>query len=59
MQDHTSKETTAYLDRTVPDHTKNHPPKSPDLNYIEDLWSYMDREIRKIRNIKDTKDLEK
>ena len=51
MQDHTSKETTAYLDRTVP--------KSPDLNYIEDLWSYMDREIRKIRNIKDTKELEK
>lgn len=56
---HTSKETTAYLDRTVPDRIKNHPPMSPDFNCIEDIWSYMDREIRKIRNIKDTKELEK
>jgi hypothetical protein len=63
MQDgarpHTAADSLELLDRIAPDRIKNHPAKSPDLNCIEDLWSYMDREIRKKRNIQDINQLQK
>jgi hypothetical protein len=63
MQDgataHTSKASVAYLDRVAPDRLRNHPPQSPDFNPIENVWSYLDREIRKHKNVKDIDDLKK
>ena len=56
MQDgaksHTAGESIELLDRIAPDRIQNHPPQSPDLNMIEDIWSHMDRDK------KDLKDLE-
>ena len=53
MQDgakaHTAKESIEFLDKVAPDRIKNHPPNSPDFNPIEDMWSHLDREIRKVK----------
>ena len=35
------------LDEIAPDWMKDYPPKSPDFNIIEDVWSYLDRERKK------------
>ena len=56
---HTAGVTLAELDKIAPDHIKNHPPQSPDLNIIEDIWAHMGREIRKEKNIADIDDLQK
>ena len=61
MQDgarpHTAKKTIELLDELDPDRIQDHPPNSPDFNPIEDVWSYLDREIRKVgsKSIKDLK----
>jgi len=63
MQDgakpHTAAGSLTVLDEIAPDRIKDHPAKSPDMNCIEDLWSHMDREIRKQRNIQDIHQLQK
>jgi transposase len=63
MQDgarpHTSRESVALLNQIAPDRIKNHPPQSPDFNPMEDLWSYMDREVRKVKNIENIAGLKK
>ena len=61
MQDgakaHTAKESIELLDKVAPDRIKNHPPKSPDFNPVEDMWSHLDREIRKVKGIKNIEQL--
>ena len=39
---HKAKNSMKVLDELV----VSHPPKSPDLNPIEDIWSYLDREVK-------------
>src|SRR5690606_19159270 len=56
---HTATETKACLDEIAPDRIPNHPAKSPDLNCIEDIWSHMDREIRKQRNVPNIESLKR
>ena len=46
---HTAISTTALLDELAPDRIRDHPPRSPDLNPMEDIWSYLDGEIKKKR----------
>jgi hypothetical protein len=46
---HTAKQTTELLDEIAPDRIQDHPPNSPDLNPMEDIWSYLDGEIKKKR----------
>ena len=46
---HTAKKTTNLLDEIAPDRIRDHPPNSPDLNPMEDIWSYLDGEIKKKR----------
>lgn len=46
---HTAKITTDLLDEIAPDRIRDHPPNSPDLNPMEDVWSYLDGEIKKKR----------
>ena len=46
---HTAKITTDLLDEIAPDRIRDHPPNSLDLNPIEDVWSYLDGEIKKKR----------
>lgn len=54
---HTARLTTALLDEIAPDRLRDHPPNSPDFNIMEDIWSYLDREIKKkkIRSIEHLK----
>lgn len=63
MQDgakpHTAREIIDYLDQIAPDRIKDHPPRSPDFNCVEDLWSHVDREIRKVKNIQNTEELKR
>ena len=56
---HTATETKACLDEIAPDRIPNHPAKSPDLNCIEDIWSHMDREVRKQRNVPNIESLKR
>ena len=53
MQDndpkHTAKITTDLLDGIAPDRIGDHPPNSPDLNPMEDVWSYLDGTVKKKR----------
>jgi len=56
---HTATETKDCLDEIAPDRIPNHPAKSPDLNCIEDIWSHMDREIRKQRNVPNIESLKR
>ena len=46
---HTAITTKALLDEIAPDRIRDHPPNSPDLNPMEDIWSYLDGEIKKRR----------
>ena len=39
----------ALLDEIASDRIRDHPPNSPDLNPMEDIWSYLDGEIKKRR----------
>ena len=61
MQDgakaHIAKESIELLDKAAPDRIKNHPPKSPDFNPVEDMRSHLDREIRKVKGIKNIEQL--
>jgi transposase len=50
---HRARDSRTLLDQIAPDRIKNHPPKSPDFNPMEDLWSHLDREIRKVNRIPD------
>lgn len=52
-----AKESIELLDKVAPDRIKNHPPKSPDFNPVEDMWSHLDREIRKVKGIKNIEQL--
>ena len=46
---HTAGITTKLLDEIAPDRIRDHPPNSPDLNPMEDIWSYLDAEVKKKR----------
>ena len=40
------KSTMRFLKRRVRDRLISHPAQSPDLNVLEDIWSYLDRKIK-------------
>ena len=46
---HTAKSTQAFLDDFMDNRLTDHPPKSPDLNPIEDIWSYLDRKVKEAK----------
>lgn len=46
---HKARKTMALLGELVEDRIISHPPQSPDLNIMEDLWSYLDLKIRAAR----------
>lgn len=46
---HTAGETSELLNEIAPDRILDHPPNSPDLNIMEDIWSYLDGEMKKKR----------
>jgi Transposase and inactivated derivatives len=46
---HTAGITIKLLDEIAPDRIRDHPPNSPDLNPMEDIWSYLDAEVKKKR----------
>ena len=43
---HTTARSIALLQNRASGRIHEHPPNSPDFNIIEDVWSYLDREIR-------------
>ena len=43
---HKAKKTMKILEELVPSTIIDHPPQSPDLNIMEDLWSYLARKLR-------------
>jgi hypothetical protein len=43
---HKAKSTMNFLRQTVGNRVITHPAQSPDLNIMEDLWSYLDRKIK-------------
>ena len=43
---HKAKSTMRFLKRRVRDRLISHPAQSPDLNVLEDIWSYLDRKIK-------------
>jgi transposase len=43
---HTAKKTMTILSTLVGNRLVPHPAKSPDLNPIEDMWSYLDRKVK-------------
>lgn len=51
---HTSKKSSTFLDGLLGDRLVEHPAMSPDLNPIENMWSYLDRKVKeaKITNIR-------
>jgi transposase len=51
---HTSKKSMAFLGEHMGDRLVEHPAMSPDLNPIEDIWSYLDRKVKeaKVTNIR-------
>ena len=44
---HTARKTTKLLNEIAPDRLQDHPPNSPDFNIMEDVWSHLDREMKK------------
>jgi hypothetical protein len=46
---HTAKKSMEVIRELVGDRLHNHPAKSPDLNPIEDMWSYLDRKVKEAR----------
>jgi transposase len=48
---HTTKDSMVEVQERVGDRIIAHPAESPDLNIMEDIWSYLDRKV-KARNIK-------
>ena len=44
---HKSKKSMETVEKIVGDRLVVHPPLSPDLNTIEDMWSYLDRKVKK------------
>ena len=52
---HTSKETVQYFKKNEIRYLKDWPAQSPDINLIENLWSYLKEEVKKINptNIED------
>ena len=46
---HTAKNSMAVLKELVGDRIISHPAKSPDLNPIEDIWSYLDRKVKEAK----------
>lgn len=43
---HTAAKTMKFLCKLVGNRLTPHPPLSPDLNPIEDMWSYLDRKVK-------------
>ena len=39
----------AAVEKLVGDRLISHPAKSPDLNPIEDMWSYLDRKVKEAK----------
>ena len=54
---HKSKKSMETVREMVEERMIEHPAKSPDLNVIEDMWSYLDRKVRaeRITDIKKLK----
>ena len=50
---HKARASISLVDELVEDRRIVHPAQSPDLNIMEDLWSYLDRKVKaaKIKNI--------
>jgi transposase len=46
---HTAKQVLNYLEKHAPYYVRDHPPLSPDLNIIEDIWSQMNTELNKYK----------
>ena len=46
---HKSRKSMAVVEELVGDRLIVHPPLSPDLNVIEDMWSYLDRKVKEAR----------
>jgi transposase len=46
---HTSAKSMKKIEEMVGDHYIEHPAKSPDLNPMEDMWSYLDRKVKQAR----------
>ena len=46
---HTSKKSMKFLREHIGDRLVEHPALSPDLNPIEDIWSYLDRKVKEAR----------
>jgi transposase len=46
---HTATRSMKVIEELVGDRVIKHPPKSPDLNPIEDVWSYLDRKVKEAK----------
>jgi transposase len=54
---HKTSSTMATLETLVSDRIIDHPPESPDLNIMEDLWAYLDHKVKaaKVKTIQGLK----
>jgi transposase len=46
---HTAKKSMATIKELIGNRLHKHPAKSPDLNPIEDMWSYLDRKVKEAK----------